>query len=81
VHRSVEPFKQRGAGSIPARLTRFSTGLRAADAVAMFDLPIHARPPALLARTMVRLIVATSERWNLPLAGAGDIGHAQSHPA
>jgi hypothetical protein len=31
---------------------------------------------------MVRLIVATPERWNLPLAGAGEIGrHAENHPA
>jgi hypothetical protein len=44
-----------------------------ADVVAMFDLPVHAHPPALLARTMVRLIVATPERWNLPLAGAGEM--------
>src|SRR5262249_11138125 len=40
-----------------------------ADVVAMFDLPVHARPPALLARIVVRLLLASPERWGLPLAG------------
>ena len=44
-----------------------------ADAVALFGLPVHARPPALAARAIVKLLVATPDRWNLPLAGFAEM--------
>ncbi len=44
-----------------------------ADAVAIFGLPVHARPPALAARVIVKLLVGTPERWNRPLAGCAEM--------
>jgi hypothetical protein len=44
-----------------------------ADAVAIFGLPVHARPPVLIARVLVKLIVGTPDRWSLPLAGSGEM--------
>ena len=44
-----------------------------ADAVAIFGLPVHARPPALAARVIVKLLVGTPERWNRPLAGSAEM--------
>src|SRR5262245_17886043 len=44
-----------------------------ADVVAMFDLPVPARPPALLARAVVRILVGAPERWGLPLAGCSEM--------
>ena len=44
-----------------------------ADAVAIFGLPVHARPPALTARVIVKLLVGTPERWNRPLAGSAEM--------
>jgi hypothetical protein len=44
-----------------------------ADVVAMFGLPVHAKPPPLAARVIVRVIIGIPEGWNLPLAGAGEM--------
>ena len=44
-----------------------------ADAVAVFGLAVHPRPPALFARAIVKLLVATPDRWNLPLAGCAEM--------
>src|SRR5438034_901407 len=44
-----------------------------ADALAIFGLPVHARPPALAARVIVKLLVGTPERWNRPLAGCAEM--------
>ncbi len=44
-----------------------------ADAVAVFGLPVHPRPPAAFTRAFVRLIVAAPERWKLPLAGCAEM--------
>jgi len=44
-----------------------------ADAVALFDLPVHAQAPAFAARAIVGLIVHTSERWHLPLTGCAEM--------
>jgi hypothetical protein len=44
-----------------------------ADAVAIFGLPVHHRPPPLKVRALVKLLVATSEPWNLPVAGCAEM--------
>jgi hypothetical protein len=44
-----------------------------ADVVAMFGLEVDAGPPALLARLIVDVLVATPEKWNLPLTGCGEM--------
>jgi hypothetical protein len=44
-----------------------------ADVVAMFGLPVYPRPPALLVRTFIKLLVALPESWNLPLAGCAEM--------
>jgi hypothetical protein len=44
-----------------------------ADAVAMFGLPVHARPPALCARLIVGFIIATPEKYHLPLTGCAEM--------
>ena len=40
------------------------------DVCAIFDLPVPPVPPPLVARLIVRTLVATPERWHLPLTGA-----------
>ena len=44
-----------------------------ADVLALFDLPIRHRPPALGMRAMTHLMVRTPDRWHLPLVGAGEM--------
>jgi hypothetical protein len=44
-----------------------------ADVVAMFGLPVHARPPRGLVRLMIRFMVSAPERWTLPLIGASEM--------
>jgi hypothetical protein len=44
-----------------------------ADVVAMFGLPVHARPPRAFVRLMIRLMVTAPERWTLPLLGASEM--------
>jgi len=44
-----------------------------ADVVGMFSLPVHARPPGLFARLIIRLTIALPEEWHLPLAGAAEM--------
>src|SRR5262245_28787581 len=44
-----------------------------ADVVETFGLEVLPRPPRLVARALVKVLVATPERWNLPLAGAGEM--------
>ncbi len=44
-----------------------------ADAVGMFGLPVHARPPALLARLLINWILTVPEGWHLPLTGAAEM--------
>ena len=44
-----------------------------ADVVTVFGLPVQAGPPAWFARVIVKLLVATPERWNLPLTGAAEM--------
>ena len=44
-----------------------------ADAVAMFGLPVDARPPQLAARLIVNLILTLPERWSLPVTGFAEI--------
>src|SRR5262245_33972405 len=44
-----------------------------ADAVALFDLPVHPTPPAIFTRAFIKLMVATPQRWVLPLVGLGEM--------
>ena len=44
-----------------------------ADVVAMFGLPVDARPPQLVARLVVSLILTLPERWSLPVTGFAEI--------
>jgi hypothetical protein len=44
-----------------------------ADVVAVFGLPVHARPPQALMRLMIRFMVSAPERWALPLVGASEM--------
>jgi hypothetical protein len=44
-----------------------------ADVVGIFGLPVHARPPALVARIIVKLLVTMPEEWGLPLAGCAEM--------
>jgi hypothetical protein len=44
-----------------------------ADVVAMFGLPVHARPPRAFVRLMIRFMVTAPERWTLPLLGASEM--------
>jgi hypothetical protein len=44
-----------------------------AEVIALFGLPVHARPPALFARLIVKLIVSVPEAWNLPLTGCAEM--------
>ena len=44
-----------------------------AEVVALFGLPMAPRPPARTVRAFVRLLLALPERWQLPLAGAGEM--------
>jgi len=44
-----------------------------ADVVGMFGLPVHARPPGLFARLIIRLTIALPEERHLPLAGAAEM--------
>jgi hypothetical protein len=44
-----------------------------ADVVAMFGLAVPIQPPALLARALVRTIVAVPEAWHLPLTGSAEM--------
>ncbi len=44
-----------------------------ADVVSLFGLTMHPRPPARPVRLFIRLLLALPERWQLPLAGAGEM--------
>ncbi len=44
-----------------------------ADVVAMFGLPVHARPPRAFVRLMIRFMVSAPEHWALPLVGASEM--------
>jgi len=44
-----------------------------ADVVGMFGLPVHAGPPGLFARLIIRLTIALPEERHLPLAGAAEM--------
>jgi hypothetical protein len=44
-----------------------------ADVVALFGLPVHARPPRAFVRLMIRLMVTAPERRTLPLLGASEM--------
>jgi hypothetical protein len=44
-----------------------------ADVVAMFGLPVRARPPRAFVRLMIHLMVSAPERWTLPLVGASEM--------
>jgi len=44
-----------------------------ADVLALFDLPIRHRPPAIGMRAVAHFMVRTPERWHLPLVGAGEM--------
>ncbi len=44
-----------------------------ADVVAMFGLPVHARPPRAFVRLMIRFMVSAPQRWTLPLVGASEM--------
>lgn len=44
-----------------------------ADAVAIFGLPVHHRPPAFVARVIVKLLVAAPEDSMLPLTGFAEM--------
>jgi hypothetical protein len=44
-----------------------------ADVVAMFGLPVSARPPRAFVRLMIHLMVSAPERWTLPLVGASEM--------
>lgn len=44
-----------------------------ADVVAIFGLPVHARPPAFLARAICKLLVAAPEERTLPLTGCAEM--------
>jgi hypothetical protein len=44
-----------------------------ADVVAMFGVPVHARPPRGLVRLMIRFMVSAPEPWTLPLVGASEM--------
>jgi len=43
------------------------------DVVALFGLPVHARPPAILARTLINWIVSVPEDWHRPLTGCAEM--------
>jgi len=44
-----------------------------ADVVAMFGLPVRARPPRASVRIMIRFMVRAPETWTLPLVGASEM--------
>jgi hypothetical protein len=44
-----------------------------ADVVAIFGLPVHARPPVWFARLLIWWIISVPERWHLPLTGAAEM--------
>ena len=44
-----------------------------ADVVAIFGLPVHARPPRGWLRLMIRFMVSAPEEWSLPLVGASEM--------
>ena len=44
-----------------------------ADVVAMFGLPVSARPPRAFVRLMIHVMVSAPERWTLPLVGASEM--------
>ncbi len=44
-----------------------------ADVVAMFGLPVSARPPRTFVRLMIHVMVSAPERWTLPLVGASEM--------
>src|SRR2546426_7902473 len=43
-----------------------------ADVVAIFGLPVHARPPVWFARMLIWWIITVPEHWHLPLTGAAE---------
>jgi len=43
------------------------------DVVETFGLTVHPKPPRFVARAIVKILVATPERWNLPLTGATEM--------
>jgi hypothetical protein len=44
-----------------------------ADIVAMFGLPVPARPPRVLVRLLIHMMVSAPEHWTLPLVGASEM--------
>jgi hypothetical protein len=44
-----------------------------ADVVALFGLPVHARPPVLAVRLLIRWMITVSESWRLPLTGSAEM--------
>jgi hypothetical protein len=44
-----------------------------ADVLGIFGLPVHAGPPPLFARALIRIIISTPEAWHLPLTGAAEM--------
>ncbi len=44
-----------------------------ADVVAIFGLRVHARPPGLLSRMLIRWIISVPEHWHLPLTGSAEM--------
>jgi hypothetical protein len=44
-----------------------------ADVVAMFGLPVHARPPVVLARAMIRWMISMPPVWRLPVTACGEM--------
>jgi hypothetical protein len=43
------------------------------EAVAIFGLPVYARPPALLARALIRWMITVPETWRLPVTGCAEM--------
>ena len=44
-----------------------------ADVCALFGLPVRWRPPSLVPRLMIHVMVHTPEEWHLPLAGCAEM--------
>jgi hypothetical protein len=73
----AELYGRIGCGGDPVRLhvhlqETYHTRILA-DVVAIFGLPVFARPPRLVARALVKLLVAAPEDSLLPLTGFGEM--------
>jgi hypothetical protein len=44
-----------------------------AEVVALFGLPVHARPPGPFWRMLIRLMISAPEAWSRPLTGASEM--------